>query len=150
MRFHLIDRIESWKPMSHITARKLTSVYENTWQDSEIGPVMPFGLVLEALCQAGAWLVLLSSEHRKRAALLTVGEVTAHREAVPGDILRMRASVVSVTEEAASVDGWIEVDGQRILSARNIMCALIDAERLDDPLDTARMARQLLGEGPLG
>jgi 3-hydroxyacyl-[acyl-carrier-protein] dehydratase len=104
---------------------------------------------LEALCQAGAWLVLLSTEHRQRAALLTVGEVTMHRYAVPGDILRIHADVVSVTDEAAMVDGRIDVDGRPVLEASSIMCALIDAERLDDPAETARMAHQLLG-GRLG
>ncbi|MTE12539.1 hotdog family protein [Nocardia aurantiaca] len=146
MRFHLIDRIESWEPLQHITARKLTSVYENVWQPSATGPVLPFGLALEALCQAGAWLVLLSSGHTRRAALLTVGDVTVYRDAVPGDVLRMTAQVVHATPEAAVVDGWIDVDGERILFARNIMCALIEADRLDDPVDTERMARALLGE----
>ncbi|MFF0607906.1 hypothetical protein ACFYUD_04455 [Nocardia tengchongensis] len=150
MRFHLIDRIESWEPLQHITARKLTSVYENVWQPSATGPVLPFGLALEALCQAGAWLVLLSSAHTKRAALLTVGEVTMYRDALPGDVLRMTAQVVHATPEAAVVDGWIEVDGERIMFARNIMCALIDADRLDDPEDTERMARHLLGEELVG
>ncbi|MFI5781317.1 hypothetical protein [Nocardia sp. NPDC051570] len=149
MRFHLIDRIEAWESMRHIRARKATSVYEDYWQPSSGGPVVPFGLALEALCQAGAWLVLLSSEHRKRAALLSVGEVTMLRDAVPGDVLRMSADVVSARNRTAVVDGRVEVDGEPILIARNIMCALIDADRLDDPQETARMAEILLGRGPL-
>ncbi|MEU2033794.1 3-hydroxyacyl-ACP dehydratase FabZ family protein [Nocardia amamiensis] len=149
MRFHLVDRIESWEPMRRITARKATSVYEDYWQPSRGGPVMPFGLALEALCQAGAWLVLLSTEHRKRAALLNIGEVTVQRDAMPGDVLRMSAEVVSVGTRIASVDGWVDVDRQRILTVRGLMCGLIDADQLDDPLETARMARVLLGHGPL-
>ncbi|MFD4432579.1 hypothetical protein [Nocardia sp. NPDC058497] len=150
MRFHLIDRIESWEPMQRITARKVTSARESYWQHGESGPAMPFGMALESLCQAGAWLVLLSSDHRLRAALLTVGEVTMHRDIVPGDTVRLHAEVVSIQDNAAVVDGYAEVAGQKVLDARNIMCALIDAERLDDPADTARMAGQLLGEGPIG
>ncbi|WP_431963200.1 hypothetical protein [Nocardia sp. bgisy134] len=150
MRFHLIDRIESWEPMRRITARKVTSARESFWQHGEHGPAMPFGMALESLCQAGAWLVLLSSDHRLRAALLTVGEVTMHRDITPGDTLRLHAEVVSIQGNAAIVDGRVEVAGRPVLDARNIMCALIDAERLDDPADTGRMARQLLGEGPIG
>ncbi|MEV0711612.1 hypothetical protein [Nocardia aurea] len=149
MRFHLIDRIEAWEPMRHIAARKATSVYEDYWQDSPGGPVAPFGLVLEALCQAGAWLVLLSTEHRKRAALLNIGEVTVLRDAVPGDVLRMSAQVRSIGTRTAVVDGRVDVDGEPILTANGIMCGLIDADRLDDPADTARMAGVLLGRGPL-
>lgn len=149
MRFHLIDRIESWESMRHITARKNTSVYEDYWQSSGVGPVVPFGVVLEALCQAGAWLVLLSSEHRKRAALLSIGEVTVLGEAVPGDVLRSSAEVVSAGRRTAFVHGRVEVAGVPILIVRNLMCALIDADRLDDPAETARMAHALLGGGPL-
>jgi 3-hydroxyacyl-[acyl-carrier-protein] dehydratase len=149
MRFHLIDRIDSWDPGRHITASKVTSVHEDYWQDTPGGPALPFGLALEALCQAGTWLVLLSTDHRRRAALLSVGEATLHRPVVPGDVLRLDATVVSMNDEAAVFDGTVEVDGETVMEARGIMCALIDAERLDDPADTARMARQLLGGGPV-
>ncbi|MBY8862215.1 hypothetical protein K7711_37475 [Nocardia sp. CA2R105] len=149
MRFHLIDRIESWDADHSIVARKAVSVYENHWQTDESGPVLPFGLALEALCQAGAWLVLLSSEHRKRAALLSLGEVRVLRDAVPGDVLRMTAQVTSKRNRTAMMDGRVEVGGEPILVVHSLMCAFVDAERLDDPVDTARMADMLLGRGPM-
>ncbi|WP_024805015.1 3-hydroxylacyl-ACP dehydratase [Nocardia sp. BMG51109] len=146
MRFHLVDRIESWESMRSITASKVTSVYEDYWQLTENGPRLPFGMALEALCQAGAWLVLLSSEHTKRAALLTVGEASAHRDPRPGDILRMHVDVVATNSAAAVVDGRIEVDGTTVFEARDIMCALIDAENLESPAETRTTARHLLGK----
>ena len=149
MRFHLIDRIESWEPDRHITARKVTSVTEETWQSGPDGPVLPFGLALEALCQAGSWLFLLSTGHRQRAALLGVDQVTEHGGVRPGDTLRMTADVVGRHEGAAVLDGTVSVDGEPVLRAQGIMCALIDAERLDDPADTARMAEALLGGRPV-
>ncbi|GHI04382.1 3-hydroxylacyl-ACP dehydratase [Streptomyces cellostaticus] len=149
MRFHLIDRIESWEPDRHITARKVTSVTEETWQSGPDGPVLPFGLALEALCQTGSWLFLLSTGHRQRAALLGVDQVTEHRSVRPGDTLRMTADVVGRHDGAAVLDGTVSVDGEPVLRAEGIMCALIDAERLDDPADTARMAEALLGRRPV-
>jgi 3-hydroxyacyl-[acyl-carrier-protein] dehydratase len=153
MRFHLIDRIESWQPYESITARKATSRQEEPWPAEqpharETGG-LPFGLALEALCQAGTWLIMLSTDHRRRAALLTVGEAVAHRPVRPGEVLRMAATVVSRNEDAAVMDGTVTADGEPALTARGIMCALIDAERLADPAGTARHARQLLGEGPV-
>ncbi|MET9697396.1 3-hydroxylacyl-ACP dehydratase [Streptomyces sp. NPDC006529] len=150
MRFHLIDRIESWTPREHITARKVTSVDEDYWQHTGGGPAMPFGLALEALCQSATWLIMLSTDHRLRAALLAVGEATASRAIRPGEVLRMEARIESMTDEAAILDGTVTVDGETVLDASGILCALIDAERLDDPANTARMARQLQGGGPVG
>lgn len=145
MRFHLIDRIDSWQPDRSITARKVTSVHESHWRQTPEGPQLPLGLVLEALCQAGTWLIMLSTDHRKRAALLTVREAISGVPVRPGDILRMEAEVVSHSEEAAVIDGRVTCEGRTVLEASGIMCALIDAEQLDDPADTARMAAQLLG-----
>lgn len=153
MRFHLIDRIESWQPYESITARKVTSRQEAPWPNerphAREKTGLPFGLALEALCQAGTWLIMLSSDHRRRAALLTVGEAVSHRPVRPGEVLRMAATVVSRNDEAAVMDGTVTADGEPALTASGIMCALIDAERLADRADTARHARQLLGEGPV-
>ncbi|MFJ3235652.1 3-hydroxylacyl-ACP dehydratase [Streptomyces sp. NPDC086787] len=150
MRFHLIDRIETLTARESITARKVTSLEETYWQAAPDGPAMPFGLALEALCQAATWLIMISTDHRLRAALLAVGEATAHRDVAPGEVLRMHATIESMTDEAALLDGTVTVDGESVLEATGILCALIDAERLDDPEDTRRMAHQLQGGGPVG
>lgn len=150
MRFHLIDRIDSWTPREHITARKVTTLDEDYWQATPNGPALPFGLALEALCQSATWLIMLSTDHKLRAALLAVGEATAHRDVAPGEVLRMEARIESMNDEAAILDGTVTVDGETVLEASGILCALIDAERLDDPANTARMARQLQGGGPVG
>lgn len=150
MRFHLIDRIETVRPNEHITARKLTSVDEEYWQTGPAGPAMPFGLVVEALAQTATWLIMISTDHRLRAALLAIGEATAHRDVLPGEVLRMEVTIESMTEEAAVLDGTVSVDGETVLDASGILCALIDAERLDDPAATAAMAGVLQGGGPVG
>ncbi|MEU6105000.1 3-hydroxylacyl-ACP dehydratase [Streptomyces flaveolus] len=150
MRFHLIDRIETLAPGEHITARKVTATDETYWQPTGQGPALPFGLALEALCQAATWLIMISTDHRLRAALLAVGEATQHRAVAPGDVLHMEATIESMTEEAAILDGTVSAGGETVLSAQGILCALIDAERLDDPAATRRMAHQLQGGGPVG
>ena len=49
MRFHLIDRVLSYEPSRSVRGRKVTSLSEEYWEDSEAGPVMPPPFVLEAL-----------------------------------------------------------------------------------------------------
>ena len=148
MRFHLIDRIDSWDPELRLVGRKSTSHAEEFWEPTPAGPVMPRPLVLEALCQAGTWLIMLSSDHRKRAALLSVGEVMHHSDVRPGEVLLLDARITAISQEAAILDGTVGVadrSGTRpVLTGTGIMCALIDAEKLDDPADTRRMAEQLL------
>jgi 3-hydroxyacyl-[acyl-carrier-protein] dehydratase len=143
MRFHLIDRIDSWAPNQRIAARKVTSAAEEFWQRGPEGPVMPPPLVLEALCQAGAWLVLMSTEHRKRAALLSIDHVSFLADVVPGDVLLLEGTVTAISGDIAALDGTVTVGGRPVLVASGIMCALIAAERLDDPEATRRMGEQL-------
>jgi 3-hydroxyacyl-[acyl-carrier-protein] dehydratase len=152
MRFHLIDRIDTWAQNQRITGRKVTSAAEGFWQATPDGQVMPRPLVLESLCQAGSWLVLLSTDHCKRAALLSLGRVCFHGDVRPGEVLLLDAEITSISADAAVLDGTVRVvgaaagrdDSAIVLTAADIMCALVDAERLDDPAATRRMADQLL------
>jgi 3-hydroxyacyl-[acyl-carrier-protein] dehydratase len=144
MRFHLIDRIESYEPGKSIRARKVTSLSEEYWEDG----VMPPPFVLEALCQAGTWLIMITTERRKRAALLQVGSVSWHRDVKPGDVMHLIGSIDgdSFGEETAVISGRVEVDGEPVLEASEIMCALIDADTLADLDDTKRLQDMLTRE----
>lgn len=146
MRFHLIDRIESWEPGRRVAARKATSAAEPFWRPGPGGPVAPPWLVLESICQAASWLFLLGSGFTRRAALLSVDEVTRLGEVVPGDVVGVTAVVDSMADDAAVVSGVAEVDGRAVLRATGIMCALLDAERFEDRAACERTAARLLGE----
>jgi 3-hydroxyacyl-[acyl-carrier-protein] dehydratase len=143
MRFHLIDRVDSWEPERSVRARKLTSLTEEFWEDSADGPVMPPPLVLEALCQAGTWLVMISTDRRKRAALLSVASVDFLGDVHPGDVLDIEGTVESMSDEVAVVSGRVTSDGRPILEAKDIMCTLIDASDLADLDDTHRLQKLL-------
>lgn len=143
MRFHLIDRVDAFEPRTSVRARKLTSHSEAYWEDSGSGPEMPPPFVLEALCQAGTWLIMISTERRKRAALLSIGSVSFLGPVRPGDVLDLDGRVESMTDEMAVISGKVTVDGRSVLEAEQIMCALIDAHTLEDLEDTKRMQDML-------
>lgn len=147
MRFHLIDRVLECEPARSIRARKLTSHSEEYWEDGDNGPIMPPPFMLEALCQAGTWLILISTERRKRAALLSIGSVDFLDDVRPGDVLDLEGTVDSMSEEVAVISGRVVVAGRPVLQAQEIMCALIEAGDLEDLEDTARMQRLLTREG---
>lgn len=138
MLFHLIDRIDEVDPSSSIVARKLTSRREDYWRDDGRGPEMPPPLVFEALCQAGTWLVMTSTDLRLRAALLSVDAITFGGPVRPGDVLRLEGIVESMGPETAVLSGRATVRGRTVLAAEAIMCALLPTEQLED-VDAVRL-----------
>lgn len=147
MRFHLIDRIDEHEPSRSVRARKLTSHSEEYWERDGEELSMPPPLVLEALCQAATWLIMITTERRKRAALLSIGSVDWIRPIRPGQVLIMSGEIDSFGEETAVVSGHVTVEDEVVLEAREIMCALIDADTLADLDDTKRLQDLLTGEG---
>jgi 3-hydroxyacyl-[acyl-carrier-protein] dehydratase len=143
VRFHLIDRVEEIEPGASIRARKVTSFSEEYWEEVDGELRMPPPFVLEAFCQAGTWLILVTSERRKRAALLQVGSVTWHKDVRPGDVLVMEGSMPSFGDESAVLSGTVTVDGETVMECEDVMCALIDASDLADLDDTKRLQEML-------
>jgi 3-hydroxyacyl-[acyl-carrier-protein] dehydratase len=144
VRFHLIDRVDSYEPSKSVRARKVTSLSEDYWEENAEGElVMPPPFVLEALCQAATWLIMISTDRAKRAALLSIGSVDWRAEVRPGEILEMAGEIGSFGGETAVVSGQVSIEGRPVLEAHEIMCALIDADTLADLEDTKRLQEML-------
>jgi 3-hydroxyacyl-[acyl-carrier-protein] dehydratase len=143
VRFHLIDRVVSCEPGQSVHGVKVTSHSEEFWEETPRGVEMPPPLVLEALCQAGTWLVMITTDRRKRAALLSIGSVDFLGPVRPGDVIDLEGRVDSMSDEVAVVSGRATVAGEPVLEASDIMCALIDAGDLADLEDTERLQKML-------
>ena len=146
MRFHLIDCVEECEAGVSVRARKVTSYSEEYWEEEDGELRMPPPFVLEAFCQAGTWLIMITTERRKRAALLQVGSVTWHRDVRPGEVLVMEGAMSSFGEETAVLSGTVTVDGETVLECEDVMCALIDGSDLADLEDTERLQKMLVPE----
>jgi 3-hydroxyacyl-[acyl-carrier-protein] dehydratase len=146
VRFHLIDRVEELEPGQSVRARKVTSFSEEYWEEADGELRMPPPFVLEAFCQAGTWLIMITTDRRKRAALLQVGSVTWGRDIRPGEVLVMEGTMSSFGEETAVLSGTVKVDGETVLECEDVMCALIDASDLADLDDTERLQKMLSPE----
>jgi 3-hydroxyacyl-[acyl-carrier-protein] dehydratase len=147
MRFHLIDRVEECEPGVSVRARKVTSFSEEYWEEADGELRMPPPFVLEAFCQAGTWLIMITTDRRKRAALLQVGSVTWGRDIRPGEVLVMEGTMSSFGEETAVLSGTVKVDGDTVLECEDVMCALIDGSDLADLEETERLQKMLAPEG---
>jgi len=146
VRFHLIDRVEECDPGKSVRARKVTSFSEEYWEEADGELRMPPPFVLEAFCQAGTWLIMITTDRRKRAALLQVGSVTWGRDIRPGEVLVMEGAMSSFGEETAVLSGTVKVDGETVLECEDVMCALIDGSDLADLEDTERLQKMLAPE----
>ncbi|TLS47344.1 3-hydroxylacyl-ACP dehydratase [Streptomyces montanus] len=144
MRFHLIDQIDDWESGARLRGHKVTTADEPYWSPTPHGPVMPGALVLEALAQAGTWLLLLSTGYKRRAALASAANVRWHDEVLPGDVLDLDVRFVSFDETAVTLDGTVRVGDRTVLEATGVMCAALASDQLEDPADTELMGRQLL------
>src|SRR5439155_24800540 len=71
MRFNLVDRIQEVQPGQRIRAAKNLTLGEEYLADHFPGfPVMPGVLMLEALAEAGAWLLRVTDDFRHSVIVL--------------------------------------------------------------------------------
>lgn len=88
---------------------------------------MPGVLIIEALAQAGAVLMLHDMPNRDEKLVLFTGidKARFRRPVVPGDQLILRVEVMNSRSNACKLRGVAEVDGQKAAEA-TIMSALVD------------------------
>ena len=93
--FLLVDRIVETEAGKRIVGIKNVSANEWIFQGHFPGePIMPGVLILEALAQVGAVLVLKEFKAEGKIALFTgMDDVKFRRKVVPGDVLRLEAEV---------------------------------------------------------
>lgn len=123
MRFSLIDRIEQLEPGVSITACKALSMAEEYLQDHFPGfPVMPGVLMLEAMTQAGAWLVRSSEDFAHSMVVLKEARSVKYGQFVePGQTLRVTAEIVSQTDRETVLKARGMVDGQVTVTSRLVL-----------------------------
>ncbi|HHY81814.1 MAG TPA: 3-hydroxyacyl-ACP dehydratase FabZ [Clostridiales bacterium] len=127
--FILVDRITEMEPGKCAKGIKNVTINEPFFQGHFPGyPVMPGVLILEALAQLGAAVVLGSEENKGKLALFTgIDGVRFRRQVIPGDQLQLEVQVIKMRNVMgkaavkATVDGEVAVEGE-------IMFALADRE----------------------
>ena len=128
--FLLVDRVLEMEPGRRIVALKNVSMNEPFFQGHFPGtPVMPGVLIVEAMAQAGAVLLLHPMPDRDRKLVYFTGIDGARfrRAVVPGDQLKLTLEVLNLRPRACRMRGTAEVDGQRAAEAE-ILSALVDRE----------------------
>jgi len=126
--FLLVDRILELEEGRRIVAVKNVTMNEHFFQGHFPGaPVMPGVLIVEAMAQAGAVLLLHDMEDRDSKLILFTGidKARFRRPVVPGDQLRLTLEVLKRRTKVFKLKAIAEVDDQLVAEAE-IMSSLVD------------------------
>ncbi len=120
MRFVLIDRILELTPGQSIVAVKNLSLAEEYLGDHFPGfPVMPGVLMLEAMTQAGAWLIRESEDFAHSVIVLKSAKTIKYDSFVePGRQLQLRVQVVEHGPVETKFKGEGVIDDQVMVKGR--------------------------------
>lgn len=140
MRFSLVDRILTLEPGKSITAVKNLSIAEEYLADHFPGfPVMPGVLMIEALVQAGAWLLRETEGFKYSTILLNKAQAVKFNNFVkPGRTLHIECEInkqegnLYVLKGAGTVDGASAVSAKISLEQFNLADKNPDLKKSDD------------------
>ena len=126
--FLLLDRIIEIDAGKRVVALKNVTYNEPFFSGHFPGePIMPGVLIVEAMAQAGAVLLLhdMAGRDEKLVFFTGIDKARFRRTVVPGDQLRLTVEVLKSRPTACKLRGTAEVDGRKVAEA-DIMSALVD------------------------
>lgn len=129
--FLLIDRVVEIVRKERIVVIKNVTINEPFFQGHFPGyPVMPGVLVIEAMAQAGASLLLTEFPDRDEFLAFFTGIERAkfRRPIVPGDQVRMEIKVLNWRQRAVRMEGVATVEGKLACEAV-VMCQLVPRQK---------------------
>ena len=116
----LVDRVLEMEPGKRIVCIKNVTANEQFFQGHFPGaPVMPGVLIVEAMAQCGALLVLRDIPDRAQKLFLFGGVDKARfrRPVIPGDQLRMEIEILAKRSNSVRIRGVATVDGEVVAEA---------------------------------
>ena len=119
--FLLIDRVLELEPKKRIVTLKNVTINEPFFPGHFPGaPVMPGVLIVEAMAQSGAVLILNDIPDREKRLVYFTGidKARFRRAVVPGDQIRMEAFTLRLSGGRGRVRCRSTVDGQLVSEAR--------------------------------
>jgi 3-hydroxymyristoyl/3-hydroxydecanoyl-(acyl carrier protein) dehydratase len=148
MRLQFVDRLVELEPRTRVVVEKCVSFEEAMLARPGGRRGVPETLALEWLGQATAVLVAESTGYA-RAPL--VGSFAACRfdgRALAGARARLTVTVRSWHDDAAQVDGAVQVDGRRLVTIERATCPFVPLESLYDPDELRAAVRAARGQFP--
>ena len=116
--FLLIDRIIDLEPNKRVVAMKNVSINEPFFSGHFPGhPIMPGVLIVEAMAQAGGFLLLNALKSPKMVYFLGMDQVRFRKPVVPGDQLRLEAEMLQFRRGACRIQAKAFVEDDLVAEA---------------------------------
>ena len=128
--FVLVDRIVNITPGEKLTAYKNVSINEPFFQGHFPNqPVMPGVLVLEAMCQAGCFLVLNSVDNpmEKNMFFSSLSDSRFRHPIIPGDQVRLEMVLAKFRLGTALLEGKAYVD-DKLVAEGKLKATVVDRQ----------------------
>jgi 3-hydroxyacyl-[acyl-carrier-protein] dehydratase len=125
--FLLIDRVVEFEPRERLVALKNVTINEPFFQGHFPGaPIMPGVLVIEAMAQAGAVLMMHEFEDRtsKLAVFTGIDKAKFRRQVVPGDQLRIEVKVLNLRSRMGRMEARAYVEDKLACEA-TLTCQIV-------------------------
>jgi 3-hydroxyacyl-[acyl-carrier-protein] dehydratase len=129
--FLLIDRVVEYERGKRLVAVKNVTINEPFFQGHFPGyPIMPGVLVIEAMAQAGAFIMMKEIHDRDKKLVVFTGIERAkfRRPVTPGDQLRIEVDVLSMKTRVGRIEGKAYVDGKLACQA-TLTCQVVPRVR---------------------
>jgi 3-hydroxyacyl-[acyl-carrier-protein] dehydratase len=126
--FLLIDRVLEMEPRKRVVAIKNVTMNEPYFTGHFPGaPVMPGVLIIEAMAQAGAVLLLHDMPGRESKLVYFTGidKARFRSTVVPGDQIRFELEVLKLRSRTCKMRGRAMV-GDRLAAEAEILSAMVD------------------------
>jgi len=128
--FLLIDSVLEMEPLKRIVAIKNVTINEHYFQGHFPGrPVMPGVLIIEAMAQAGGFLLFQTVPDRESKLLyfVAIDNCRFRRPVVPGDQLRLEVNVLQWRATFCKLEGIAKV-GDELAAEATLMCKMVDRQ----------------------
>ncbi len=125
MRFNLVDGIVEAQPGKSLRAFKQLTLGEEYLADHfPTFPVMPGVLMLQALVEAGAWLLRVTDDFRHSVTVLREARNIKYGSFMePGRRMTVTVELTERAGELATLKGKGEAEGQQTVSARLVLAS---------------------------
>ena len=133
MRFLAIDRILELKKGEMAAGIKNPSFEECRLPRLGATGKVPRTLILEAIGQLAAWLIIVSCDFQVRPIIASFDRAEFTGDVSAGDQVTIEVTLKSLHEDAALIEGEARVGDRPVASVSHALCTFAPMEMFDDP-----------------